>query len=80
MSGHVAGAQLAGDVATCAVVVALLDICAELGNYCGEHGNCQPGTGNCICKWCKDIVRCIWSASCKPPPHGYLTLRCANGR
>ena len=43
MSGHVAGAQLAGDVATCAVVVALLDICAELGNYCGEHGNCQPG-------------------------------------
>lgn len=50
LSGHVAGEQLAGDVATCAVTVSVPDICEQLGNYCGEHGDCQPDTGRCTCK------------------------------
>lgn len=50
MSGHVGGAVLPGDKATCTVDIAVLDICEELGEYCGARGTCQPDTGACVCK------------------------------
>jgi hypothetical protein len=61
MSGHVAGAQLAGDVATCTVQLTVPDICESLGNYCGEHGDCQPETGECTCESSARCT-CIWFA------------------